>query len=199
MKKIKGQLISVNIGSAGTDLVKKPCDSLLAELDGFVGDRHRSLERECWKGDKQPEGTIRRNERMWSGMSTEEIAKIEQKMDLNEPLKASDLGVNLCFQGIPDFSLLPSGTSLKFPSGATLMVEEYNPPCKEMSQKLASIYTTNAGEPLATSAFSRHAKHCRGLVGIIEVAGVITAGDEVTVTLPKLPKWIKRAKKTGDI
>ncbi len=192
MKQIKAKLISVNIGSAGTDLVKKPCNSLQAELDGFVGDRHRSLERECWKGDKQAEGSIRRNERMWSGMSVEEMSDIEHKMDLKGPLLASDLGVNLCFQGIADFSQLPKGTTLTFPSGAELIVEEYNPPCKDMSHKLASLYTTNSGEIVAKGAFSRHAKYCRGLVGIIEVAGIINAGDQVIVKLPQLPKWLAR-------
>ncbi|MCP3673498.1 MAG: hypothetical protein GY829_03370, partial [Gammaproteobacteria bacterium] len=110
MKKITGKLVSVNLGSPGSDLVKEPCDSLTAELDGFVGDRHRSLQRECWAGDKQPEGTLRRNERMWSAMSMEEIASIEQGMDINGTLKASDMGVNLCFQGIPEFSQIPMGT-----------------------------------------------------------------------------------------
>ncbi len=192
MKTIKGQLVSVNIGSVGTDLVKEPCQSLQAELDGFVGDRHRSLQRECWKGDKQPEGTIRRNERMWSAMSVEEIATIEQKMDLKETLIASDLGVNLCFKDIPDFSHLPKGSTLIFPSGAALMVEEYNPPCKEMGQKIASLYTTNSGKTIADADFSRHGKYYRGLVGVVEVPGIIRAGDEVKIILPQLPKWIAR-------
>ncbi len=192
MKTIKGKLVSVNIGSVGTDLVKEPCQSLQAELDGFVGDRHRSLQRECWKGDKQAEGTLRRNERMWSAMSVEEITIIEQKMDLKESLKASDLGVNLCFKDIPDFSHLPKGSTLVFPSGAALMVEEYNPPCKEMGQKIASLYTTNSGKIIADADFSRHGKYCRGLVGIIEVSGIITAGDEVIIKLPQLPKWLAR-------
>jgi len=196
MKKIKAQLVSVNIGSAGTDLVKEPCTSLQAELDGFVGDRHRSLERSCWKGDKQSEGSIRRNERMWSGISVEEINEIAKKMDLKGPLLASDLGVNLCFKDIPDFSQLPKGTTLTFPSGAELIVEEYNPPCKEMSKKLTSLYSSNSGEPVADSAFSRHAKFSRGLVGIIEVSGIINAGDEVIVEFPQLPKWLARLQKS---
>ncbi len=73
MKNIIAKLISVNVGSPKSELVKVPVDFLQAELDGFVGDRHRSLQRECWAGDKQPEGSLRRNERMWSAMSIEEI------------------------------------------------------------------------------------------------------------------------------
>jgi len=129
---------------------------------------------------------------MWSAMSVEEIATIEKNMDLKQPLKASDLGVNLCFKGIPDLSQLPKGTLLKFPSGAELMVEEYNPPCKEMGQKLASLYTTNTGKTIAAADFSRYAKYNRGLVGIVEVAGIIREGDAVIVEFLKLPKWLDR-------
>jgi len=195
VKNIIAKLISVNIGSPKTELVKAPVDFLQAELDGFVGDRHRSLQRECWAGDKQPEGSLRRNERMWSAMSVEEINNIQQQMDLKEPLKSSDMGVNLCFQGIPDFSQLPRGCILKFPSGAELIVEEYNPPCKEMGEKLATIYSTNSGKAIRAADFSRHSKYCRGLVGIVEVAGVIKANDEVIVEFPKLPKWIQKLRK----
>ena len=41
-----------------------------------------------------------------------------------------------CVEGIPEFSLLPKGTKLLFPSGAVLLVEGYNPPCAEMGLKL---------------------------------------------------------------
>ena len=192
MKDIVGQVVSVNLGTRDTDLRKDPVEFLQAELDGFVGDRHRSLQRDCWEGDKQAEGTVRRNERMWSAMSEEEIDYIEREMDLKESLQASDMGVNLCLKGIPDLSQLPMGAVLKFPSGAALMVEEYNPPCIEMSRKLAAIYTTNSGETLSDTAFSKASKFSRGVVGVVEVAGVISPGDEVTVEFLKLPIWLAR-------
>ncbi len=187
MKAVIAQVISVHVGS-GDDLSKEACPSIQAELDGFVGDRHRSFFRQTWQGDKQRKGTIRRNERQWSAVSAEELAEIQQKMDLKEPLTAASLGANLCLKGLPELSQLPKGTLLKFPSGAELMVEEYNPPCLDMSKKLASIHTSGKGEPIPNSAFSLAAKLCRGLVGVIEVAGIINAGDEVTVKIYELPK-----------
>ncbi|MFP6808205.1 MAG: hypothetical protein VB957_13670 [Pseudomonadales bacterium] len=196
MKNIVGRVVSVNLGTTDNDSNKNPATSLQAELDGFVGDKHRSLRRECWAGDKQPEGTMRRNERMWSAMSEEEIAHIAQTMDLEGTLLPSDMGVNLCLSGIPELSLLPMGTMLKFPSGAALLVEEYNPPCIEMSKKLASIYRTKSGEALSDTAFSQAAKFSRGLVGVVDVAGSITPGDAVTVEFLKLPIWISRLAKT---
>ena len=93
MKNIVGRVVSVNLGTTDNNLGKNPATSLQAELDGFVGDRHRSFQRECWAGDKQPEGAIRRNERMWSAMSEEEIAHIAQTMDLKGTLLPADMGV----------------------------------------------------------------------------------------------------------
>ncbi len=189
MKKVKATVVSVHAGS-NDDLSKEAHDSIMAELDGFVGDRHRSYTRKTWAGDKQQRGTIRRNERQWSAVSVEELADIEQAMDLNEPFSAGRVGANLCLQGVADLSRLPKGTLLKFPSGAELVVEEYNPPCHQMGKKLAASYATKTGKPLSTTAFSKAAKLKRGVVGVIETAGIINAGDEVTVVLYEHPSWL---------
>ena len=189
MKKIIATVVSVHAGS-NEDLSKEAHDSITAELDGFVGDRHKSYTRETWAGDKQKEGTIRRNERQWSAVSVEELGDIQKAMDLKEPLSAGRLGANLCLQGIPDLSRLPKGTLLKFPSGVELAVEEYNPPCHDMGKKLAGRYTATSGKPLSTTAFSKAARLNRGLVGVIETAGVINAGDEVTVVVYEHPSWL---------
>ncbi len=192
MKKIVAQVVSVHIG-AQDELGKEEHPGVQVELNGIVGDRHQSYERSCWAGDKQPEGTIRRNERQWSAVSTEELAEIQAAMDLSESLTAASLGANLCITGIAELSRLPKGTVLKFPSGAELIVEEYNPPCHGMGKKLASMYTTKSGEPLSSTAFSKAAKLIRGIVGSVEVAGTIRAGDEVTVELYETPAWLARS------
>lgn len=181
-------MVSVYLGSVG-ELGKEPCSFLEAELEGFKDDRHKSYFRKTWKGDKQSEGTVRRNERQWSAVSVEELGEIQKAMDLNETLTAASVGANICLSGVPDLSRLPKGTILKFPSGAELMVEEYNTPCLEMGQNLASIHTTKSGQPLGDTTFSKAAKHSRGLVGVIEVAGIIHAGDEVIIKPYAPPKW----------
>ena len=145
MKELAALLVSVHTGN-NEDLSKEDCASAEVELEGFVGDKHRGFERVAWPGDKDPAGTVRRNERQWSGVSVEELAIIEQKMDLKEPLTAAVLGANLCVEGIPDFSRLPSGTRLLFPSGAVLVVEECNPPCSDMGEQITAKYTTRSGE-----------------------------------------------------
>lgn len=194
MKTIAGKVTSLHVGTEGR-LEKEPCGSLQAELDGFVGDRHRGASRICWEGDKQRQGTIRRNERQWSAVSEEELAEIAQGMDLKEPLTAASLGANICLSGVPNLSQLPHGTVLVFSSGAILMVEEYNPPCAEMGQKLAAMHSTNSGDTLKHSAFTKAAKACRGLVGVVEVAGAINAGDEVVVTPFEPPLWMANLPK----
>jgi MOSC domain-containing protein YiiM len=192
VKKIIAHVISVHSGS-NDDLSKEEHPSIQIELDGVVGDRHRSFERTTWEGDKQPEGITRRNERQWSAVSVEELAIIEEAMDLNKPLTATQLGANLCLEGVDQLSRLPKGTLFKFPSGAELMVEEYNPPCHDMGKKLASIYTSRSGEELSSTAFSKAAKLTRGVVGVVEVAGTVNAGDEVMVELYETPAWLVRS------
>ena len=187
-----GTIESVHAGS-NDDLSKDEQTSIQLELDGVVGDAHRSFSRQCWSGDKQSKGTIRRNERQWSAVSVEELADISKAMDLVDTLTPTELGANLCLSGIRDLSRLPKGTVLRFPSGAELLVEEYNPPCHDMGKKLATLHTTRSVQPLSSTAFSKAAKLIRGLVGVVEVAGTIRAGDEVEVELYETPCWLERA------
>lgn len=191
MEKVIGRTESVHKGTKA-NLAKETCDSIEIALDGIVGDNHQSIARSTWPGDKQPEGTVRRNERQWSAVSLEELAEISAKMDLSTPLTASSVGANLCFSGISQLSKLPKGTTLKFPSGAELIVEEFNPPCHDMGKQIATHYTTRSGEPLASTAFSKAAKLTRGIVGVVEVPGVISTGDEVTVDIYAPPAWLAR-------
>lgn len=192
MEKIVARVESVHSGS-NEDLSKEAHASIKVELLGIVGDRHRSFERSAFAGDKQAEGTIRRNERQWSAVSVEELSEMQQAMDLTEPLTATCLGANLCLSGVPELSRLPKGTILKFASGVELSVEEYNPPCHYMGEKVAALYKTHSGDEISSTAFSKAAKLTRGIVGVIEVAGEISAGDEVTVEIYATPSWLKRS------
>ena len=191
MAKLKATVVSVHAGS-NDDMSKQEHASIDVELDGVVGDAHRSYSRKAWAGDKQSEGTVRRNERQWSAVSVEELADIQDAMDLVDPPTPTELGANLCLSGIAGLSRLPKGTMLRFPSGAELLVEEYNPPCHDMGKKLAETRPTRSGEPLSSTSFSKAAKLSRGLVGVVEVAGVINAGDEVEIELYATPSWLSR-------
>ena len=191
-ERIMAKGVSVHVGAEG-ELHKDEHASIQVELDGIVGDRHRSYERSAFEGDKQPKGTVRRNERQWSAVSVEELAEMQATMDLSEPLTATFLGANLCISGVAELSRLPKSTMLRFPSGAALVVEEFNPPCHYMSKKVASLHTTNSGEPLSSTAFSKASKLTRGVVGAVEVAGAISAGYALTVDIYYAPHWLHRA------
>jgi len=180
MNELAGSVVSVHSGN-NADLHKEERPEVQAELDGFVGDKHRGHSRVAFEGDVDPAGTVRRNERQWSAVSMEELAVIGQRLDLREPLAASTLGANLCFEGIAGLSQLPQGTRLHFPSGAVLRVEECNPPCVEMGQQIAAAYITNTGGPAVASLFPKHALNLRGVVGVVDVPGPIRAGDRVVV------------------
>ena len=192
VEKIIAKIVSVHSGS-NDDLSKEAHGSIQVELDGIVGDRHRSYVRDTYKVDKQPFGTVRRNERQWSAVSVEELAAISEAMDLKEPITAASVGANLCVEGIPELSRLPKGTLLQFSSGAELIVEEFNPPCSDMSKIQAARHETRLGEPVPDTAFSKAAKLSRGVVGVVEAAGKINASDEVTVVLYETPSWLARS------
>ncbi len=193
MQTIKATVISVHTGRSG-QYEKDEQTSITVEQDGIVGDRHRSYTRKAWAGgDKQPEGTVRRNERQWSAVSMEELTEIAEAMDLADPLTAGAIGANLCLEGVAELSRLPKGTTLKFPSGAELMVAEFNPPCLDMGKKLADTMQTRSGKALEDTAFSKASKLSRGLVGVVEVVGEIRQGDEVEVTVYEHPSWLVRS------
>ena len=179
-KEITGTVASLYI-SNNSDISNESTETIQVEFDGIVEDKHRSYMRGAYEGESVPEGTVRRNDRQWSAVSLEELAMIQEVMELETTLTATTLTANLCFEGIPNFSQLPKGSQLCFPSGAILMVEDYNPPCSYMSEKIAQTHTTISGQPPKRLAFVKAAKRLRGLVGVVDVVGVINAGDEVTV------------------
>ena len=179
-KTFDAKLVSVHVGKT-VEFIKESMGTAQVELDGFVGDKHKSYMRGIYEGEAYPPGTIRRNNRQWSAVSIEELKSISETMGLEEHLTARILGANLCFSGIPELSQLPKGSKLSFPSGATLIVEEYNPPCHDMSEEISRTRKTKSGDYPGKLEFLKAAKKLRGLVGIVDVAGEINEGDVVKV------------------
>ena len=187
MKTFKARVVALNC-DARDDLGKRPCERIEVDFNGVVGDRHAGPARTAYSGDREPKGTVLRNDRQWSGVSVEELAEIAERLDLAEPLQSGTLGANLCVEGIPDFSLLPRGSRLSFPSGAALVVEEYNPPCLDMGAQIAAIHRTKSGQSLTNSQWLKPAAGRRGVVGVVDVPGTISLHDEITVKLFEPPK-----------
>lgn len=186
MTTLIGEVVSVHAGD-NENLSKDEHGSIQVELDGIVGDKHRGYVRSCYSVDKQPAGSARRNERQWSAISIEELKEIAANMGSQTSITPASIGANICVRGIPQLSRLPKGTLLKFSSGAELIVEEYNPPCKDMSAIQAELHNTS------NTAFSKAAKLKRGVVGVVEAAGKIKTGDDVTVIIYETPRWLVRS------
>ncbi|MEM9621969.1 MAG: hypothetical protein AAF993_09995 [Pseudomonadota bacterium] len=186
MSKTTGYVVSVHVGTR-EDMSKQTAARVEVAQDGFAGDNHQGFTRIAYAGDKDPQGTERRNERQWSGVSAEELAQISADLHLSKQLSAEDVGANLCVSGIEGFSALPRGTRLAFSSGAVLAIEEYNPPCMDMGEKLAGLYATTNDEGFAPRDFVMAARLSRGVVGVVEVPGAISETDSVVVELPWEP------------
>ncbi|MDJ0760903.1 MAG: hypothetical protein QNJ19_16030 [Woeseiaceae bacterium] len=167
-------------------------DELQFEVDGIVGDRHRGHLRAAGGNDKQPKGTMRRNERMWSAISVEELEQISSDMGLASRLSPSDITANLCLEGAPDLSKLPKGSMLKFPSGLELLVEEFCAPCLSKGELLKQRYRKADGSELMPTAFAKAAKLSRGLLGVVELAGVARVGDVVEIVEYAHPAWLTK-------
>jgi len=192
LKKIIGKIDSLFLGVIEEELIKRSVKQLEFRLDGVIGDRHAGFERVTWEGDdKQVANTLRRNERQWSAVSSEELDEISEKMNLRVPLNAGDIGANFCVSGTNNFSKLPKGTIFKFDSGVELIVEEYNPPCLGMSKNLAQNILDKNGNVLDETLFLQVAKYLRGLVGVVEVPGMIHKNDDFLIIPYTSPRWAK--------
>jgi hypothetical protein len=60
-------------------------------------------------------------------------------------------------------------------------------------ETLPSTLETQPG--ISSADFPKASKHYRGRVGVIEVAGIINAGDEVTIKVFQLASWLERLRK----
>lgn len=162
-----------------TGLEKAKADQLALTLDGIIGDCHsgRSRESDSRTLTQYPRGTEILNSRQVSIVSVEEMAEVATRLGIPE-LKPEWVGANLLVSGIPDFTLLPPSTRMMFSSGATLIVDIENAPCRFPAEVIEKHY------PGHGIAFPKVAKHKRGVVARVERAGTIRKGDVIGLYLP---------------
>jgi hypothetical protein len=174
--------------------VTHPCERLALDLSGIPGDVHagvtrKSGAREPWL----PRGTVLRNDRQLSALSSDELAEVAADLGL-DALPPEWIGGNLLFTGLERFSRIAPGSRLaiggswggsgRFDGGAVLRVEAYNFPCRQSGRAIAAL----AGRPELEFAFVKVAAALRGLVLSVDLAGTITPGDAVIVIPPVTPK-----------
>lgn len=146
---------------------------------GMAGDCHGGLTR---KSDSRmlkqyKRNTEVRNARQVSILSAEELAEVADRMGI-PAVNPEWVGANMVLSGIPDLTLLPPSTRLQFPSGAMIVVDAENHPCRYPADIIGRHH------PEQKKGFVAAAMHKRGVVGWVEAEGVIRTGDSVTIWIP---------------
>ena len=81
--------------------------------------------------------------------------------------------------GIPDLTMLTPSTRMQFPSGATIVVDMENFPCRQVADVVGQHY------PEPKTGLVASAMHKRGVTAWVEREGVITSGDEIVLWVPQ--------------
>ncbi len=171
------QLLSAVNRDDGFEKQQRPSIKLL--LSGPEGDCHTGETRLSDSRTLQTykRNTIIRNVRQITLISAEEMAEVATAMDL-PVMNASWLGANILASGIPDLTLLPPSSRLQFPSGATLVIDMENMPCRQVASVIEKFH------PEKGPLFVKAATHKRGLTAWVEREGEIHVGDAITVFIP---------------
>lgn len=153
--------------------------SLSLKLSGPEGDCHTGLTR---LSDSRTlltyrRNTVIRNVRQLTIISVEEMADVAKAMGLAS-INASWLGANMVTSGIPDLTMLPPSTRLQFPSGATLVVDMENLPCRQVNDEISKTH------PEQGPSFVKAATHKRGLTVWVECEGDVKISDEIKIFIP---------------
>jgi len=175
---LEGLVVETLVAHPGAAVVSDPNARIEVGLEGIAGDRHACLTRRAnVRAPHYPRGTVIRNTRQVSILALEELARIAAALEL----PGAWLGANLVLAGIPDPTLLPSGTRLFFPDNAVLVVDDENLPCIHPGKVLQAKYPERARLKMA---LPKAAMRLRGVVGWVERAGTIKPDDKVAVALP---------------
>jgi hypothetical protein len=183
-RRLKATLVATLATPETDDFETEPVERLELALNGISGDRHTGFTRLA--GAREPwyrRGAEMRSGRQISVVSSEELWEIGYALGL-PPLEAGWIGANLVVEGIARLSFLPAGTRMFFPSGASVVIEGQNAPCRHAGRAVAR-HTERPGDEIS---FPKAAKRLRGLVASVEHAGPVSAGDAVTIHLPE--QWI---------
>ncbi len=160
-------------------LEKSRTDKLNLRFDGIEGDCHSGLTRPSDSRTlrQYPRDTPIRNVRQLSLLSVEELADIASIIEIAE-VKPEWVGANLVTSGIPDLTLLPPSSRMQFPSGATIVVDMENEPCRYPAEIIEKH------NPEQKLGFVKAAKHKRGVTAWVEREGDVGLGDEIIIWIP---------------
>jgi hypothetical protein len=159
--------------------VKSETGALRLTFAGPADDCHTGLTR---KSDSRTLPLYKRdidirNVRQLTLLSVEELTEIATRVNVPE-IKPEWFGANIVTIGIPDLTLLPPSTRLQFSSGATVVVDMENLPCKQIAEVVSEHY------PETRLSLVPAAMHKRGVTAWVEREGEVRIGDEITLVIP---------------
>jgi hypothetical protein len=166
-------------GDRAQGLEKSRIDRMKLRFDGIQGDCHSGLTRPAdVRTIKQyPRDTPIRNVRQLTLLSVEELAQIAAIMEI-PAVKPEWVGANVVTSGIPDLTLLPPSSRMQFPSGATIVVDMENEPCRYPAEIIEKH------NPEQKVGFVKAAKNKRGITAWVEREGDVSQGDQITIWIP---------------
>lgn len=159
--------------SLSAEKTTAPVEAFEVELAGIPGDRHFGFTRLA--GPREPwitRGTPMRSGRQLSLVAVEELAVVAARMGIDN-IEPGWVGANILVAGIAGFTSLPWGTRLILASGAVLVNEGENAPCRFAGARIAEHFPEAVG---LDRLFVKAAKQLRGIVASVEIAGVIAPG-----------------------
>jgi hypothetical protein len=164
------------------------------KYEGIPGDRHFGYTKLSNNRERMyPRGTEIRNRRQVSILSLEECDEMARRLGV-ESIHPEWLGANIVVSGFPNFSQLPSGSRLLFPSGASLYCEGENFPCIHPGQIIQSNYEEI---PKLPQRFVKEAYWLRGIVCSVEKEGSIIPDSTIDIWVNlewQDRRWVERGE-----
>jgi hypothetical protein len=183
LHKLNGIVSNLYLGLQPGTHITTPQAQVRATFAGLAGDLHAGLTR---RSDSRTSfykrGTLIRNERQVTIVSTVELAQAAAEMGIPE-IRPEWIGANLLIDDIPNLTLLPPRSRLFFANGAVLLVTGENNPCTIAGGAIED----QVGIPGLAQQFPKAAVHRRGLTATIERPGLIRLGDPVTAEVYEQP------------
>lgn len=170
-------------------LASQPLTSLEARFDGPEGEAHGGINRpSCSRVmHLHPRNTPIRNVRQFSILSSEDLATIAKRMEVDQ-LQPEWLGATMLVEGLPNFTHLPPSSRLQGPDGVTLVVDMENRPC-QLPAPVIEGHLPGTGK-----RFKSAAKGLRGVTAWVEREGRLSCGDTLRLAIPDQPEWSEMEK-----
>ena len=165
-------------------LRSEPRDALDLTFDGAQEECHGGRTRpSCSRVKLQYErGTEIGNARQLSILSAEELAATAKDMDIAE-IRPEWTGANIILEGVPNFTQAPPSSRLIFESGASVVIDMENGPCKFVGEEIEREYP-GKGRAFPVKCIDR-----RGVCGWVERPGRVEIGMKARLHIPQQKPW----------